>query len=142
MFVSVTRLHLRSKRFFLPFLLYTFRSGRQVRRSSGFRGGTLGNDAEGGNWTITSWENEADMRAFRNHGPHATAMRKLLDWCDEAAFAHYLADDSALPSADAAYQRLMSAGKTSKVHHPSPAQTAGRAVSDSTPNFGLKLQPR
>jgi len=52
-FVSVTRLHVRSWRFVVPFLIYTMRSGSQAKRTPGFRGGTLGNDAQRGNWTIT-----------------------------------------------------------------------------------------
>jgi len=141
MFVSVTRLHLRSKRFLLPFLLYTLRSSLQLRRAPGFRGGVLGNDAQGGNWTITRWDGDAPMRAFRNGGAHAVAMRKLLDWCDEASFTHFTADDGPLPTADVAYDHLRG-GKTSKVHHPSAAQTEGRTVSDGAPRFGLRINPR
>ncbi len=37
---------------------------------------------------MTLWDGEGEMRAFRNSGPHAVAMRKLLDWCDEASFTH------------------------------------------------------
>ena len=140
-FVSVTRLHLRSARFFVPFLVYTWRSGRQAKRSPGFRGGMLGSDAQRGNWTITSWDSEADMRAFRNSGVHAKAMRKLLDWCDEASFAQYSAADQALPQADAAYEHL-AAGRTSKVHHPSAAHAAGRTVSAGKPRFAVNLRPR
>jgi hypothetical protein len=101
----------------------------------------LGNDAQRGNWTITMWDGEADMRAFRNRGPHATAMPRLLDWCDEASFAHYLAADDTLPAPDAAYDRLAT-GRTSKVHHPSAAHAAGRTVSEGKPRFAVKLRPR
>src|SRR4051794_341758 len=142
MFVSVTRLHLRSKRFFLPFLLYTFRSGRQLRRSPGFRGGALGGDAEGGSWTITEWDADADMRAYRNNGPHAVAMRKLLEWCDEASFAHYVTDGEGLPAPHTAFQRLAAAGKTSKVNHPSALQSAGHTVSGGPPKYNLRLRPK
>jgi hypothetical protein len=139
MFVSVTRLHLRSKRFLLPFLFYTWRSGRQAKRSRGFRGGQIGSDAQSGNWTITMWNAEADMRAFRNAVPHKTAMRKLLDWCDEASFAHYAGDAEQLPSAETAYEHLRT-GTTSKVNHPSPAHAAGRTVSEGRPRFAMKLK--
>ena len=138
--VSVTRLHLRSKRFLLPFVIYTWRSGRQLKRSAGFRGGVLGNDAQGGNWTVTLWDSEGAMRSYRNAGVHAVAMRKLLNWCDEASFAHYPMDESAIPSAEAAYKRL-SAGKISKVNHPSAAHAAGRTVSAGLPRFALNLRP-
>jgi heme-degrading monooxygenase HmoA len=141
MFVSLTRLHLRSKRFFLPFVLYTWRSGRQAKRSPGFRGGHVGSDAQGGNWTMTAWDSEAAMRAFRNTGAHAIAMRKLLGWCDEASFAQYTTEDEALPSSDYAYERLR-AGRISKVNHPSAAHAAGRTVSDGKPRFAIKLRSR
>ena len=141
MLVSLTRLHLRSKRFFLPFLPYSWRSGGQARRSRGFRGGRLGNDAQGGNWTMTGWDSEAEMRAFRNAGVHATAMRKLLDWCDEASFVHYTTTDEALASTDDAYER-MRAGNTSKVNNPSPAHASGRTVSDGKPRFAVTLRAR
>jgi heme-degrading monooxygenase HmoA len=138
-FVSVTRLHLRSKRFWLSFVIYALRGGARARRSPGFRGGALGHDAQGGQWTTTAWESEAAMRDFRNAGVHAVAMRKLLEWCDEASFASYTTDEG-LPTADTVYQRL-AAGRTSKVNHPSAAHTAGRTVSNGAPRFVLKLRP-
>ena len=61
-------------------MIYTWRSGRQLKRSAGFRSGVLGNDAQGANWTMTLWDSEAAMRSYRNAGIHAVAMRKLLDW--------------------------------------------------------------
>jgi hypothetical protein len=139
--VSVTRLHVRSWRFFLPFLIYTMRSGSQAKRSPGFRGGTLGNDAQFGNWTITLWDSEEAMRGFRNSGAHRVAMPKLLNWCDEASYTHYTTDESEFPSPDAAYRRL-SAGKISKVNQPSAAHAQGRTVSAGIPRFALTLRPR
>ena len=139
-FVSVTRLHIRSWRFFVPFLIYTMRSGSQAKHSRGFRGGTIGNDAQRGNWTITMWDGEEAMRNFRNSGAHRVAMQKLLNWCDEASYAHYTTDEPDIPPADLAYQRL-SAGKISKVNHPSAAHAQGRTVSAGMPRFTITLQP-
>ncbi len=141
MLISVTRLHLRSRRFLLPFLLYTFRSSLQLRRSRGFRGGMLGGDPQRGNWTITGWDSEAELRAFRNGGAHAVAMRKLLEWCDEASYTHYESSEDDLPAADVAYARLAD-GRISKVNQPSAAHAAGRTVSDWRPRFNLPLKPR
>jgi len=81
------------------------------------------------------------MRAFRNTGAHAVAMRKLLEWCDEASYAHLTADDGVLPPPDAAYPLLLD-GKTSKVNHPSAQHAAGRTVSGSVPVFGIRLRPK
>jgi hypothetical protein len=141
-FISATRLHLRSKRYFLPFQIYVILSALQTKRSGGFRGGLLGGDAQGGYWTVTMWDSDAAMRAFRNSGAHRAAMPRLLNWCDEASYAHWEAGAPALPSMDEAYQRMSTSGTLSKVNHPSAAHAAGRAVSDGVPRGGLNLKPR
>src|SRR6266850_5865747 len=135
-FISATRLHLRSKWYFVPFQLYVLGSARQVKRSRGFRGGILGGDAEGGAWTITLWDSDADMRAFRNAGAHRAAMPHLLDWCDEASYTHWTVDAPALPTMEEAYERLSTSGRISKVHHPSALQASGHAVSEGLPRVG------
>jgi hypothetical protein len=139
-FLSATRLHLRSKLYYLPFLLYTWRSGRQARKSPGFRGGALGGDADGGMWTVTAWDLEASMREFRSSGAHRAAMPKLLNWCDEASFTHWTVETADLPTMDEAYQRLRSGGKISKVNHPSAAHASGRTVSETRPRAGIFLR--
>ena len=141
-FISATRLHVRSKLYFLQFQLYVLRSALQVKRSRGFRGGILGGDAQGGAWTVTLWDGDADMRAFRNSGAHRGAMPHLLDWCDEASYSHWTAEAPALPTLEEAYQRLSTSGKISKVNHPSVRQAAGRTVSEGQPRVGLNLKPR
>ena len=141
-FISVTRLHLRSWRYFPGFVVYTMAAARQVRRAEGFIEGTLGGDPERGNWTITMWRDEAAMRDYRNSGPHLQAMPKLLNWCDEASFAHWTDETGRLPSGPAALERLRSAGRTSKVRHPSPRHEAGRTAGDHPPVTGLSLKPK
>jgi hypothetical protein len=141
-FISATRLHLRSKWYFLQFQLYVLRSALQLKRSKGFRGGILGGDAEGGAWTVTAWDSDADMRAFRNAGAHRAAMPHLLNWCDEASYTHWPADTAALPPMEEAYQRLSTTGKISKVNHPSAAHAEGRTVSEGLPRVALNLKPR
>ena len=140
-FVSVTRLHVRSWKFVLPFAIYALRSSSQARRTPGFVAGTLGNDAQRGNWTITMWNSESDMRSFRNSGVHRIAMQKLLHWCDEASYTHYTTEEADFPTADAVYERLRK-GKASKVNHPSAAQSEGRTVSAGVPRLALRLRPR
>jgi hypothetical protein len=142
--VSVTRLHLSGWRYVPGFIIYTVRSVRQVRRSRGFRAGFLAGDAQRGSWTVTLWDSEEDMRAFRNAAAHLAAMPRLLTWCDEASYTHWEvgADAAALPTAEEAYARLRDEGKTSKVRHPSLAHRNGRTVSDSAPRVAKFLHPR
>jgi heme-degrading monooxygenase HmoA len=97
-FVSATRLHLRSTRYLVPFLVYSLRVASQAKKSRGFRRGALAGDAQWGLWTFTVWDSDADMRAFRNSGVHRTVMPKLLHWCDEASFAHWTSDAAEMPS--------------------------------------------
>lgn len=120
-FVSVTRLRLRSVRFLPGFAWNTWRSMRQVRRAPGFLGGRLAGDKGLTAWTLTVWESEPAMRAYRNTGTHMDAMPKLLNWCDEASVAHWEQQTSEVPDYAAA-RKLGEIGRVSKVSHPSPKQ--------------------
>jgi len=123
-FVSVTRLRIRSI-FLLPqFLWYALRSSRQAQRSAGFVGGRLMREARNAFWTMTAWDADKAMEAFRAQGAHRAAMPKLLDWCDEAALVHWTQESRELPSWQQAYERMIKEGRPSKVRHPSAAHTA------------------
>ncbi len=59
------------------------------------------------------------MRAFMLAGPHGPSMRKLLEWCDEAALVHWSQPGLEMPGWIEAHQRMQREGRTSKVNHPS-----------------------
>jgi hypothetical protein len=71
-------------------------------------------------WTMTAWDDDAAMNAFRVQGAHASVMPRLLDWCNEASVAHWIQETRELPSWQDAYMRLINEGRPSKVKHPSP----------------------
>lgn len=119
-FISITRLRVRSVRFLPFFLLYTYRSLGQVKKSSGFQGGGLLADRSWTFWTMTAWDNQESMRRFMTSGSHKAAMPKLLDWCDEASVVHWERPEAALPSWTEADQRMRLGGHASKVRNPSP----------------------
>jgi len=123
-FVSLTRLRLRSVRFLPLFAWYALRSQRQVQRSRGFLGGALLPDREWTFWTMTAWESQEAMRAYMTSGDHKKAMPHLLDWCDEASVAHWEQETAALPAWEEADRRMRETGRASKVRWPS-AQHAG-----------------
>jgi hypothetical protein len=75
-------------------------------------------------WTLTAWEGDAAMNAYRTQGAHRDAMPKLLDWCDEASVVHWLQESRELPSWQEAHRRLMQEGRPSKVKYPSTAHLA------------------
>jgi hypothetical protein len=127
--ISVTRLRVRSRRFLLPFFWYTLRSFRQARESPGNLGVKLRKNQGLAFWTLTLWNNEEAMRAFRDGSPHREAMRKLAYWCDEASFAHWNQDSGeTFYPWNLAAQRLQANGKLGRVLHPSEDQKAGRVV--------------
>jgi hypothetical protein len=64
------------------------------------------------------------MRKFMLAKPHGPAMRKLLNWCDEAALVHWTQPEATLPSWPEAHRRMQSEGRTSKVNHPSADHAA------------------
>src|SRR5580658_789185 len=97
-FVSLTRLRIRSTRFAPIFLLYTLRALRQVKKAPGFQKGGLLTDRSWTFWTMTAWDTQENMRQFMITGAHKEAMPRLLRWCDEASVAHWTQPEVTLPS--------------------------------------------
>ncbi len=124
--IAVTRLRVRSFRFLLPFARRAWRSFRQAKHAAGGLGAKL-RKAEGlAFWTLSAWQDESAMNAFRITPPHRDAMPKLRHWCDEAAYVHWNQESAELPDWGAAERRLAESGHLSKVNHPSARQQAGR----------------
>ena len=117
--VSVTRLGVRSWRYLAAFFIQTLRIARQAARADGILGVALLKDRRHTFWTNTVWSSEPAMRAFMHAPPHGPTMKKLLDWCDEAALVHWTQPTADLPSWDEAHRRIQHDGRLSKVHHPS-----------------------
>jgi len=120
----------------------TFLSQRQVVRALEFVGGKLLIDARRTFWTLTAWGSERTMKAFRGSGPHAKVMPKLMEWCDEASYAHWNSESDAIPSWPEAYERLLSEGRLSRVAHPSPNHEARQFPKPRlSPLIGQDLKP-
>ncbi len=119
-FVSLTRLRIRSFRFVPLFAVHTMRSLRQVKKAPGFQHGALLADRSWTFWTMTAWDTQESMRQFMTTGSHKMAMPHLLDWCDEASVAHWSQPETALPSWTEADKRMRESGRASKVRNPSP----------------------
>jgi len=117
--VSVTRLRVRTWIFLPAFFVRALRIGQQAKKAPGNLAVKVLNDRRKTFWTCTSWESDAAMRAFMLAPPHGPAMRKLLEWCDEAALAHWSQPGAELPTWIEAHRRLQQEGRRSKVNHPS-----------------------
>jgi heme-degrading monooxygenase HmoA len=143
MLASVTRLRVRSVRYLPPFMWQTFLSQRQALRAPGFLGGSLLVDARRTFWTLTVWESERVMKAFRGTAPHAKVMPHLVEWCDEASYAHWIPTGAAIPSWPEAYEHLVAEGRLSRVAHSSPTHDARQfAKPRLRPLIALDLKPR
>ncbi len=142
MLASVTRLRVRSLRYLPAFLWQTFLSQRQVVRAAGFSGGKLLIDRRRTFWTLTLWQDERAMKAFRGSAAHAKVMPRLAEWCDEAAYAHWTRDGDSVPDWQEAYGRLVAEGKLSRVAHPSREHSARQFPEPRlNPLIGNDLKP-
>ena len=142
MFASVTRLRVRFVRYLPPFVWKTFLAQRQVLRAHGFAGGRLLIDAGRTFWTLTVWESEQAMKAFRGSGAHAQVMPRLLEWCDEASYAHWATPNASVPTWPEAYEHLVGEGRLSRVELPSSDHEARQfAKPRLSPLIGQDLKP-
>jgi len=83
------------------------------------------------------------MKAFRGTAPHAKVMPRLVEWCDEASYAHWIPTGALVPSWPEAYERLVAEGQLSRVAHPSPAHLDRQfAEPRLKPLTALDLKPR
>ncbi len=140
-FISVTRLRVRSWGYVPQFVLQSLKSARQAERSDGFLGGKLLRNHGNTFWTMTAWNDEAEMNAFRIAGSHGGVMSRLLIWCDEASVVHWRQESSELPSWPDAHHRMVMEGRRSKVNYPSPAQASNHIPAPEPSRIEKALKP-
>jgi heme-degrading monooxygenase HmoA len=105
----------------LPFIFYAVRTSRQAKNAQGNLAVSLFRDAHNTFWTRTVWTSESAVKAYMLAEPHRKVMRRLAEWCDEAAVARWEQQTSEAPDWHEAHRRLQTDGRRSKVNHPSPA---------------------
>ena len=125
-YLSVTRFRLRSGHLvgLALFFWHTLRSSRQAEQSPGFLGGKMFVAKGHTYWTLTLWQDEASMKAYRGKGNHRAALRgmKVLDrFCKEAATFGRLQSGFELPDLDEVLEELNSSGRFLDLSRPSAA---------------------
>lgn len=134
--VSITRLRVRSWRFLPMFVIQSFRAAQQAKSTEGNLSVSLLRQPQWAFWTRTVWTSEEAMRGYMMSGVHRGVMRKLLEWCDEAALVHWIQDSQQPPEWTEAREKMQAIGRTSKVNHPSEDQRAFRIPELRVPIMG------
>jgi len=108
------------------FVIQSFRAAQQAKSTEGNLSVSLLRQPQWAFWTRTVWTSEEAMRGYMMSGVHRGLMRKLLEWCDEAALAHWTQDSQQPPEWTEAREKMQAIGRTSKVNHPSEDQRGFR----------------
>ena len=119
MFISITRLRLRSWFFMSSFFMASGGIVKQAQEAAGFVEGATFLDKKLTFWTVTLWREDAAMKAFRGQGAHKDSMPKLADWCDEGCVAHWETQESLLPGWGEINRQMKALGRPSPVKYPS-----------------------
>ena len=134
--VSITRLRVRSWRYMLPFIIQAGLSVRQAKSAEGSLSVSVLRQPKRTFWTRTVWTSEEAMKTYMLAGAHGRVMRKLMEWCDEAAVVHWTQESPQPPDWPESHHRMQSAGRASKVNHPSEDHRAYRIAPLSYPLRG------
>jgi hypothetical protein len=121
---AVTRL--RRLRYVPLLIVAAFRSRRQALASPGCLAADMRMQGARVFWTRTLWHDTHAMRDFMRAGAHGAVMPRLQHWCDEASLVDFERDT--LPEWTEAEAKLRSAGRLSRVRHPSSAQARGETL--------------
>src|SRR5207244_12899980 len=96
-FASVTRLRVRAWGFLPMFLIQSFRAAQQAKSAEGSLAVALLRQLQNTYWTRTVRKSESAMTAFMLTGADRGVMRKLLNWCGEAALVAWTQDSQRPP---------------------------------------------
>src|SRR5215510_2705690 len=103
--LSITRVRVRSVRYYPWFMLQAARITLQACRAEGNLAVRFLRDRSGVFWTLTSWRSEVDLKRFLDSGVHLASMERQHDWCDEAAAVRWTARDATPPPWQDAHAR-------------------------------------
>ncbi len=123
--VSVTRGRVRSIRFVLPFFRCSLLRWWQARKAAGNSGVRLRKTRGLRFWTLTIWENEDSLKAYRDIILRGKVVQRARHWFDENSAAHWEQKDMEMPSWEDAAYLLKERGHLSEVNYPSETQKRG-----------------
>ncbi|ELS33890.1 MULTISPECIES: hypothetical protein [Pseudanabaena] len=138
LYLSVTRLKLKSFRYLLSFLFYTDQILREIRASEGYLQGKLMATHNLSMWTMTLWTSEESARNFYLSGSHQLAMEKISEWTSEAVHINHPTNWDQLPPWTDVTQLLANQGHFVPLTNPSENHLK-RFITQPSLKFILKI---
>lgn len=124
--IAVTRARLKSVRFLLPFMRCSLQCWWKARNAEGNLGSRVRKTRGLRFWTMTMWDNEDSLKAYRDIKLSGQVRSSARQWLEENSIAHWEQEGSRMPSWKDAACLLKEHGHLSEVDHPSESQKSGQ----------------
>jgi len=136
--VAVTRLRLRDHEESDDFLGLALALLEQAEHSHGIRGLDTLADAHDVWWSVSCWRDRASVDDYVHSNPHAEAMTRLEELCDEASFIDWIQAGDDLPDWATAHRRLVDQGRSAMLS----SQSASNESRAFPPPRDPQIQPQ
>ena len=119
--IAVTRLRLRDRSLLDEFFTHAAAVLEQAMKSKGNLGADALAEAHDAWWSVTAWQQRAQMEAYVNAEPHLSTEALLDHLCDEATFVDWEQASPELPDWPTSWRRLVADGKSAALTNQSEA---------------------
>jgi hypothetical protein len=119
--IVVTRLRLRDPSLLDEFFTHAAAVLDQAMKSEGNVGADALAEAHDAWWSVTAWQQRAQMQAFIDAEPHLSTEGLLDHLCDEATFVDWEQDSPQLPDWQTSWRHLVADGYSATLTNESGA---------------------
>jgi len=119
--IVVTRLRLRDPSLLDEFFTHAAAVLEQAMKSEGNLGADALAEAHDAWWSVTAWQDRAQMEAYVNTDPHLSTEALLDHLCDEATFVDWEQASPQLPDWQTSWRRLVADGHSATLSNQSEA---------------------
>jgi heme-degrading monooxygenase HmoA len=119
--IAVTRLRLRDPSLIEEFFTHAAAVLEQAMRSDGNIGTDALAEAHDAWWSVTAWQQRAQMEAYVSSEPHVSTEALLDHLCDEATFVDWEQASPELPDWQTSWRRLVANGQSATLTNQSEA---------------------
>ena len=119
--IAVTRLRLRDPSLLDEFFTHAAAVLEQAMKPNGNSGADALAEAHDAWWSVTAWQQRAQMEAYVNAEPHLSTEALLDHLCDEATFVDWEQESPELPDWPTSWRRLVADGQSAALTNQSEA---------------------